>query len=533
MDGVSIQAEDGKKTKKSKPVRPAAAAAAPSTDAETSQPLKDYDYQWAEGLFDGYVPGLLENSNKIQIFLKILDETLRAGDRLLLFSQSLLTLNLIETFLQQRTIPGTQSKWVPNINYYRLDGSTPALERERLINSFNGVHYDGNPTTDISLQPLLFLVSTRAGSLGVNLIGANRVVVFDASWNPCHDSQAVCRVYRYGQFRTSFIYRLVTDSTLERRIYDRQINKQGMSNRVVDEMNPDAHMHSKDMNSLLCLEEDEQVGKIDKKTGQNIPVDPQALDDSVLAAVLSEFEEAVTTQPFQHDSLLIDRREKRLSAAEKRLAERSFAIEKGAKISYKRSSYAAFYPEAQTSKSAVGSTINTGIQGHNVPIVNGKPSELIRNSISVPSVGLQLSRNNYSSYYKKDSAPTTHHPNYPPQHSASKFPFEALAKQGVNIQEVTVPKNVQIPTNTNGHPPIALKAGQKIMLIQTPKGIYLRLNEQIIKIKLPQSLVSLFTQNGQKNGDQVAAIFQLAQKSTTEANKSSKVVDLTKETSSN
>lgn len=159
------------------------------------------------------MPGDINASAKMAVFFCILEESIALGDRILVFSQSLFTLNLMEELLQQQLIPGKEDeKWAKNINYYRkhfyfletcfcstnttvfmhivflhtgLDGSTTAMEREKLINEFN---------SNANLH--LFLVSTRAGSLGINLVGANRVIVFDASWNPCHDTQAVCRVYR-------------------------------------------------------------------------------------------------------------------------------------------------------------------------------------------------------------------------------------------------------------------------------------------------------------------------------------------------
>ncbi|CAG0889089.1 unnamed protein product [Cyprideis torosa] len=164
---------------------------------------------------------------------------------------------------------------------------TTALEREKLIAEFNC-----NPCFH------LFLVSTRAGSLGINLVGANRVVVFDASWNPCHDTQAVCRVYRYGQMKQCYIYRLVADSCMEKRIYDRQISKQVEYTGI------------RVLSSASCSDSAEKYS------------------DPVLRSVVAEFGTSLTKEPFEHESLLIDRTDKRLSEAEKRYAKQSYEMEK-------------------------------------------------------------------------------------------------------------------------------------------------------------------------------------------------------------
>lgn len=271
-------------------------------------------YDWAADLMKDYTANLTQNSPKVEIFLCILEESVKVGDRMLLFSQSLLTLNLLEQILSKRKVPNIEDYWAKNKNYFRLDGSTLSTEREKLINEFN-----------CNENYKLFLVSTRAGSLGINLVGASRVIIFDASWNPCHDQQAICRVYRYGQMKRCIIYRLVADDCLEKRIYDRQINKQGIADRIVDECNPDAHLSIKEVTSL-CFDE---IGE-QNNTIQNFSDQKDDFSDKALQKILCEHSSLLAKLPFEHETLLVDRKEKKLSQAEKRLAKKGYEMEKQA-----------------------------------------------------------------------------------------------------------------------------------------------------------------------------------------------------------
>ena len=115
----------------------------------------------------------------------------------------------------------------------------------------------------------------------------------------------------------------MTDNSVERRIYDRQVNKQGMADRVVDEQNPDNHLHTKDLNGVIVDDESDPIYTLEPETVSREARESYA-DDSVLQKVLEKCYRLFTKLPFAHESLLVDRKEKRLTRAEKRYESMKF-----------------------------------------------------------------------------------------------------------------------------------------------------------------------------------------------------------------
>ncbi|XP_016428465.1 helicase ARIP4-like isoform X2 [Sinocyclocheilus rhinocerous] len=403
-------------------------------------------YEWAKDIMTNYQTGVLENSAKMVLLFHLIDESVKRGDKILVFSQSLSTLTVMEDFLSRRPMPiQTETgmhNWVRNVNYYRLDGSTSASERERLINQFN------DPANN---QAWVFLLSTRAGCLGVNLIGANRVVVFDASWNPCHDAQAVCRVYRYGQRKPCHIYRLVCDFTLEKKIYDRQVSKQGMSDRVVDDLNPVLTFTRKEVESLLHFVEEEP----DPSQSELVPSEDLEI---VIKQACLLYPHLLTKQSFHHESLLMDRKDLKLTKAEKRAAKKSYEDEKRASVPYQRPSYAHYYPASDQRLTNIPAFSQRNWRPP--PHLEEKPVASVRpvQSTPIPMMPRQVSM----------CVPG----------SSAGFPVNYLQKAGVYVQRVVTTTDIVIPgSNSSTDVQARIGAGESIHVIRGSKGTYIRTND--------------------------------------------------------
>lgn len=138
----------------------------------------------------------------------LLTELKAGGHRVLLYNQMTRMIDLMEEYLQYR-----------GYRYLRLDGSTRIADRRDMVNDWQ----NGDPSDPAS--PFIFLLSTRAGGLGINLTAADTVIFYDSDWNPTVDQQAMDRAHRLGQSRPVTVYRLITRSTIEERIQQRALQK--------------------------------------------------------------------------------------------------------------------------------------------------------------------------------------------------------------------------------------------------------------------------------------------------------------------
>ncbi|XP_045601875.2 transcriptional regulator ATRX [Procambarus clarkii] len=262
----------------------------------------------------------LEHSGKLILLLDILRECSSIGDKVLVFSQSLLALDMIEEFLQlidegtldlpqpEDPLPLPFKQWKKERDYLRLDGSSSADTRKNMCKVFN------NPTNE---RCRLFLISTRAGGLGINLVAANRVIIFDSSWNPSHDTQSIFRIYRFGQKKPCYVYRFVAQGTMEEKIYSRQVTKMSTALRVVDEHQIKRYFKMDELAQLYEF----TPADADKRDIPNVP------EDRLLAEMLKRHKNWIVDY-HEQDSLLENQTSEELTEEERTAAWEDYENEK-------------------------------------------------------------------------------------------------------------------------------------------------------------------------------------------------------------
>jgi SNF2 family DNA or RNA helicase len=154
---------------------------------------------------------LVTAAGKMQVLDKMLSLLLGKKHKILIFSQMTRMLDILEDYLILR-----------RYQYCRLDGQTKFLDRQASMDAFN------DPTKALQI----FLLSTRAGGLGINLTGADTVILYDSDWNPTADNQAQDRCHRIGQTKDVVVYRLIIENSFENRMLQRANAKRTLE-RVV------------------------------------------------------------------------------------------------------------------------------------------------------------------------------------------------------------------------------------------------------------------------------------------------------------
>lgn len=191
-------------------------------------------------------PELLENltctSVKLINMQKMLLEWKKESRKVLIFTQMMDSMDIIKKFLEGQ-----------GYKYLTMSGKTTLSTRASHISQFN---------TDN--ETFVFLLTTRVGGLGLNLVGASRIIIYDPDWNPSTDSQAKERAWRYGQTTDVETYRFITMDTIEEKIYDKQIFKNLLSNKILKDPNLHKLFEKVDINDLFSYYKNDKKERIEE-----------------------------------------------------------------------------------------------------------------------------------------------------------------------------------------------------------------------------------------------------------------------------
>eukprot|EP01027_Heterolobosea_sp_BB2_P010576 GEZU01015508.1.p1 GENE.GEZU01015508.1~~GEZU01015508.1.p1 ORF type:complete len:701 (-),score=230.26 GEZU01015508.1:65-2080(-) len=191
-------------------------------------------------LFEGAEPGppyttdehLIYNSGKMILLDKLLNRLKERGSRVLIFSQMTRMLDILEDYLRFR-----------GYDYCRIDGQSTGEQREAQMEEFNK---ENSPK-------FAFLLSTRAGGLGINLATADTVIIYDSDWNPQADLQAQDRAHRIGQKKPVNVFRLITKDSIEEKVYQRAVKKLYLDAVVVQQGRLAEQNKALSKNELLAM----------------------------------------------------------------------------------------------------------------------------------------------------------------------------------------------------------------------------------------------------------------------------------------
>ena len=179
-------------------------------------------------------------SGKLHLLERMLEKLFKGGHRVLIYSQFTTVLDMIEEWLELK-----------GIDSLILDGSVKGKDRQEAVDAFNSEKETYS----------VFLLSTRAGGLGINLASADTVIIFDSDWNPHNDLQAQARAHRLGQSREVMIYRLVTRASVEERIVEQAKKKMVLEHLVVSKGSKELALKQSELDDIIRFGVSELFGK--------------------------------------------------------------------------------------------------------------------------------------------------------------------------------------------------------------------------------------------------------------------------------